>query len=328
MPPGPAASAPLRFRSTAAPEPLVARSPRMRQMCGLLQRIAASDAMVRITGESGVGKGFVARLLHGQSPRASAPFVSIACANLPDTLFESELFGHEKGSHTDAKETRRGRLEDAGAGTVLFDGVEELSMAAQAKLLRVLEARSFERLGGSATLQLAARPVAVSGTDLEERVRGGRFRADLFYRLDVVRLHVPPLRERRADIDRLATFFLRHYRRLHRRPLLVLTPPARRLLQEHSWPGNVRELRNAMEHLVLTAAGRAVQPEEIHLGEGAGAATSLRSAEEAMLSLAALEAAYIRQVLRRTGGNQTRAAQVLGISRKTLLEKRRRYGIG
>ena len=131
-----------------------------------------------------------------------------------------------------------------------------------------------------------------------------------------------------ADIDRLATFFLRHYRRLHRRPLLVLTPAARRLLQEHSWPGNGRELRNAMEHLVLTAAGRAVQPEEIRLGEGAGAATSLRSAEEAMLSLAALEAAYIRQVLRRTGGNQTRAAQVLGISRKTLLEKRRRYGIG
>jgi DNA-binding NtrC family response regulator len=299
----------------------------MREMRSLLQRVAASDALVRITGESGVGKGFVARLLHRQSPRAAAPFVAIACANLPDTLFESELFGHEKGSHTDAKETRRGRLEDAGLGTVVFDGVEELSMAAQAKLLRVLESRSFERLGGAATLPLGARPVVVCGTDLEERVRGGRFRADLFYRLDVVRRHGPALRERRADIDRLATFFLRHYRRLHRRPLLVLTAASRRRLQEHPWPGNVRELRNAMEHLVLTAEGREVAPEALRLGEGAGAETSLRSAGERMLSLAQLEAAYIGQVLRRTGGNQTRAAEVLGISRKTLLEKRRRYGL-
>ena len=298
----------------------------MRRMVEVLEKVAQSDAVVRITGESGTGKGFAARLVHRHSPRAVGPFVEIACANLPEGLFESELFGHEKGSHTDADRRRRGRLEDAGGGTVLFDGIEELSLPAQAKLLRAIQERAFERLGGSETLRLEARLIATNSADLERAVRDGAFRRDLFYRFDVVRLEVPPLRERREDIQRLATLFLRHYRRLHRRPIRVLTPAARRRLLAYHWPGNVRELRNVMEHVVLTAEDREVRAEELRLG-APGHEGLLDEAAGCRMSLEELEAAYVARVLRETDGNRSRAAKILGISRKTLLAKRRKYGL-
>jgi DNA-binding NtrC family response regulator len=293
---------------------------------GLLDRVADSDAVVRITGESGVGKGFLARLLHRKSARAAAPCVEVACANLPEELFESELFGREKGAHTDATERREGRLEIAGGGTLILDGIEELSLAAQAKLLRVLQERAFERLGGTETLALRARIVATSATDLEEAVRNGTFRRDLFYRLDVVCLEVPPLRERAADIEPLARMFLRHYRRAHRRRMRFLGAEALRRLQRYPWPGNVRELRNAMEHAVLTAAGREVVPSDLRLGSP-GDRGLLEEAGACRMSLAQMEAAYIGRVLAATGGNRTRAAAILGISRKTLLAKRKKYGL-
>jgi DNA-binding NtrC family response regulator len=299
----------------------------MQRLMSVLRKVAPSDASVRIHGENGTGKGYIARLVHRHSKRLDGPFVEIACANVPEGLFESELFGFEKGSHTDATESRRGRLEEAAGGTVLFDGIGELNPAQQAKLLRLSQERTFERLGGGKTHPLDARILVTSDDKLEEAVQQGRFREDLFYRLDVVRLEVPPLRDRAEDLDRLATLFLRHFRHLHRRPMRVLTPEARRVLRTHPWPGNVRELRNTIEHVVLTVEEREVGPEQLRLGEANGTDDLVRQAARFRLSLAELEASYIRRVLQETSGNRTRAAGILGISRKTLLEKRRRYGI-
>ena len=307
-------------------EALVARSPSMQAMLATLKKVAASDALVRITGESGAGKGFVARLLHRTSPRSTAPFVEIACANLPESLFESELFGYEKGSHTDATQSRRGRLEDAAGGSVLFDGIDELSLSSQAKLLRVLQERSFEPLGSQRTTRLEARLLATCSSGLEDAVRAGSFRSDLFYRLDVVRLEVPPLRCRREDIQKLATLFLRHYRQQHHKPMRVLTATARSRLESYSWPGNVRELRNVLEHAVLVIEGREIDVGDLRLGM-AGTAALLEEAGRSRMSLSELEAAYIAQILEECRGNQTKAAGILGISRKTLLEKRRRLGL-
>ncbi len=306
---------------------LVAGSPAMRRLLDTLDKVASSDAVVLIYGESGTGKGYIARHLHGCSARADGPFVEIACANLPENLFESELFGYEKGSHTDASETRRGRLEEAAGGTVLFDGLGELAPAQQAKLLRLLQERCFERLGGHESIPLDARVLVTSAEDLEQAVEQGRFRRDLFYRLDVVRLEVPPLRERGDDIDRLATVLLRHYRKLHGKPMKVFTAEARGRLRRHRWPGNVRELRNVVEHAVLTSEGREVDAPHLRLGRPPEAPQLVEDGARQGLSLAEVEAAYIRRVLLETRGNYTRAAQVLGISRKTLLQKRRRYGI-
>jgi len=310
-----------------AEDMLVAGSAAMRRLLKTLDKVAPSDAVVRICGESGTGKGYIARHLHHCSARGDGPFVEIACANLPENLFESELFGYEKGSHTDAGETRRGRLEQAAGGTVLFDGLGELAPAQQAKLLRLLQERCFERLGGHESIQLDARILVTSAEDLEQAVEEGRFRRDLFYRLDVVRLEVPPLRERGDDIDRLATMLLRHYRKLHGKPMKVFTTEARELLHRHRWPGNVRELRNVVEHAVLTSEGREVGTQHMRLSRPPSTSALVEEGARQGMSLAELEAAYIRRVLLETRGNFTRAAKVLGISRKTLLQKRRRYGI-
>ncbi len=317
----------MKQQEQVAGDVLVAGSPAMRRLLETLDKVASSDAVVRICGESGTGKGYIARHLHQRSARAAGPFVEIACANLPENLFESELFGYEKGSHTDASETRRGRLEEAAGGTVLFDGLGELAPAQQAKLLRLLQERCFERLGGHQSIPLDARVLVTSAEDLEQTVEQGRFRRDLFYRLDVVRLEVPPLRERGDDIDRLATVLLRHYRKLHRKPMKVFTADARGRLRRHRWPGNVRELRNVVEHAVLTSEGREVDAQHLRLGRPPEAPRLVEDGARQGLSLAELEAAYIRRVLLETRGNYTRAALILGISRKTLLQKRRRYEI-
>ncbi len=306
---------------------LVAGSPSMRRLLKTLDKVALSDAVVRISGESGTGKGYIARHLHACSARANGPFVEIACANLPENLFESELFGYEKGSHTDADETRRGRLEEAAGGTVLFDGLGELTPAQQAKLLRLLQERCFERLGGHVSIPLDARILVTSTEDLEQAVEHGRFRRDLFYRLDVVCLEVPPLRERGDDIDRLATMLLRHYRKLHGKPMKVFTAEARELLRRHRWPGNVRELRNVVEHAVLTSEEREVDTQDLRLSRPPDTPQLVEESARQGMSLAEVEAAYIRRILLQTRSNYTRAAKVLGISRKTLLQKRRRYGI-
>ncbi len=315
------------LQSPAAGDLLVARSAAMRGLLETLEKVAPSDAIVRICGESGTGKGYIARHLHHRSARADKPFLEIACANLPETLFESELFGFEKGSHTDAGEGRKGRLEQAAGGTVLFDGLEQLAPGLQAKLLRLLQERCFERLGGHESIPLNARVLVTSTGDLEAAVEQGLFRRDLFFRLDVVRLEVPPLRDRTEDLDRLATLFLRHYRRVHRKPMRVFTAAARQALRHQSWPGNVRELRNVIEHVVLTAESREIEAHQLRFGRPPDPARLTDEGASRQISLAELEALYIRRVLEKTGSNYTEAARILGISRKTLLQKRRRYGI-
>jgi DNA-binding NtrC family response regulator len=210
---------------------------------------------------------------------------------------------------------------------VLLDGVGELRPEHQAKLLRLLQERCFERLGGGRTIALDARVLVTSAEDLEAEVEQGRFRDDLFFRLDVVRLEVPPLRDRGEDIDRLATLFLRHFRKVHGTSMRVLTDDARRLLHRHPWPGNVRELRNVMEHAILTAGEHDVGAGQLRLGRAAAADRLMEDGVRREMSLADLEAAYIRRILQSTRNNYTRAAKILGISRKTLLQKRRRYGL-
>jgi DNA-binding NtrC family response regulator len=304
----------------------------MLRVLELAERVARSQSNVLIVGESGSGKSVLARRIHASGPRAAGPFVEIACANLSEELIESELFGHEKGAFTDAHAERVGRFEQAQGGTVLIDGVTELPPAVQTKLLRVLQERTFERLGGNRTIAADVRFLASCGPDIEARVAAGSFREDLFYRLDVVRLTLPPLRERGDDAVRLARRFLAEMRRP--RGPSRLAPQALDFIRGHAWPGNVRELRNTIESALLRAHGPAVRHQDLTRGPETVEPTPaddieafFTTAADRSLTLAALEARYIREVLRRTGGNFSAAARLLGIHRKTLLDKRRRYGI-
>jgi two-component system response regulator HydG len=299
----------------------------MKRVLALADRVAAGRSTVLLVGESGTGKGLLARRIHESGPRRDAPFVPIACANLPDELMESELFGHEAGAFTDAKGRRVGRFEAGQGGTVFLDGAGDLSPAIQAKLLRVVQERSFERLGGNETITLDVRLLAATDRPLEERVAEGSFREDLFYRLQVVELRLPPLRERPEDVPLLARLFLVEARRAGLTPATAFSSEALERLRAHRWPGNVRQLRNAVEAAALRSEGAAVEAEALPLDGALSAGDFVQHGSARDLSLAELEAMYIREVLRRTRGHKGRAAEILGINRKTLLEKRRRYGI-
>jgi len=305
-----------------------ARSKAMRPVLDLARRAAPTRSSVLISGESGTGKELLARLIHEWGPRRDQPFVRIPCANLPEDLLESELFGSERGAFSGAADRKTGRMEQADGGTAYFDEILALSPAMQAKLLRLLQERSFERLGGQKTIQVDVRFIASTSTPPEEAARDERLRRDLYYRLNVVSLRLPPLRERREDILRLAEHFLRQAQSGSAKPPGRLTPAARRALSEHRWPGNVRELRNAIERAAILAAGRDIQPQDLGIDPTSAVSGLLDQAAERQLTIDELEQAYIEQVLRRTGGNKSLAARILGISRKTLLDKRRRYGLG
>ncbi|MFQ5877277.1 MAG: sigma-54 interaction domain-containing protein [Acidobacteriota bacterium] len=306
--------------------PLTYRSARMARLMGLARRVARSEANVLLCGESGTGKGALARFLHEASPRGDGPFVTITCANLPGELLESELFGHEKGAFTGATERRIGRFEQADGGTILIDGVSELAPAPQGKLLRVVQERCFERLAGTRTLRVDVRILTSSQVDLEPMVASGGFRKDLFYRLNVIRLDLPPLRDRLEDLALLAEAILEDLAgRWGKRPAR-LTPGALNRLMRHDWPGNVRELRNVLESAAIRVNGNDIPAEAIRV-EPAGLEGPFAAAARGGQTLEQVEAAYIREVLRHTGGNRTEAARILAINRKTLLEKRRRYGI-
>jgi DNA-binding NtrC family response regulator len=289
-------------------------------------RVAHTDANVLLTGESGTGKGTLARFLHDASPRSAGPFVTITCANIPGDLLESELFGHEKGAFTGATERRQGRFEQADGGTILIDGVSELAPALQGKLLRVVQEKSFERLAGTRTLTVNARIVTSTQYDLEPLVASGGFRGDLFYRLNVIRLDLPPLRDRPEDLPMLAEDVLREIAARRGAPPQRLAQAALDRLGEHDWPGNIRELRNVLESASITHTGPEIPPEALAIGH-AGRGGPLAQATRGMYSLSQLEDLYIREVLRLTRGNRTEAARILGINRKTLLEKRKRYRI-
>ncbi len=302
-----------------------------------LRRAADSDSTVLILGESGTGKELAARLLHETGGRREEPFVPVHCAALPEALMESELFGHEKGAYTGAEARKPGRFDLAGAGTLFFDEVGEMSLATQVKLLRVLQEREFMRVGGTSTIRTNARIVAATARDLKEEVRKGKFRDDLFYRLSVVPVRLPPLRERREDVAPLALHFLETVRRTLGAATEAFAPEALEALTRYAWPGNVRELSNIVERMVVLHRGQAAirlqdLPEEFQAEAGAGgvapgaqpASPEGRTLEEAV---SAFERRLIEQALRETNGVQTRAAEKLGTTRRILRYRMQKLAI-
>jgi two-component system, NtrC family, response regulator AtoC len=302
----------------------VAADPASRRVLEIAAKLSETATTVLITGESGTGKDQLARWIHEHGVRRDAPFLKIDCASLPSELVESELFGHERGAFTGAVARKPGRLEMAQGGTIVLDEVAALSPGAQAKLLRVLEERTFQRLGGSDTLRMDARLMALTNTNLSEAVRAGRFREDLFFRLNVVAVAVPPLKERPADILPLASHFIERLAPVHGKTGVALDVGSVRLLQGHAWPGNVRELKNAIERALIFAKESSLRPEDFpsvaRAGEAAAGNGRLRSLED-------LEREAIAATLESTHFKIGRSAEILGISRKTLLEKRKKYGL-
>jgi DNA-binding NtrC family response regulator len=304
------------------------RSPLMREIERQIGLLAESDTTVLMLGETGTGKGYVANLLHKMSRRANSPFVEINCAGLSATFLDSELFGHEKGAYTDAKEQKRGLFEVADTGTIFLDEIGDLAPELQPKLLKVLENRKFRRLGGTREIEVNVRLIAATNHDLEARVKSGKFREDLYYRLAVLPIRLPPLRERgREDIADLTLRILADlHRALGRGPTRV-SPEALKHLVSYRWPGNIRELRNVLERVLLLAGG-SEELLPIHLpSEIAQAAGDDGSAAEAELTLQDVERRHIGRALVHHGGNRSRTAKSLGISRATLYEKLHRYGL-
>lgn len=319
----------------------IARDPVMQPVLQMVDRVAPSDASVLITGESGTGKEVMAHYIHRKSRRASASFVSVNCAAIPDNLLESELFGHEKGAFTGAIARRVGKFEEANGGTLLLDEISEMDLRLQAKLLRAVQEREIDRVGGSTPVKVNIRLLATSNRDLEEEVRARRFREDLYYRLNVVSVHMPPLRERPADIVPLAAYFAKKYAAANGLPDRPLAPGAESLLLAHLWRGNVRELENALHRAVLMARGNVIEAEAIllsghgpapeslapsglagSLGEGGsgGAPASLVGR-----TVADVERDLILDTLNHCLGNRTHAATILGISIRTLRNKLKQY---
>ena len=294
---------------------------RMAAVRALVGKVAPTPSTVLITGESGTGKEVVARLIHALSANPRGPFVAINIGGIPDTLLESELFGYEKGAFTGAADRKRGMMELASSGTLFLDEIGDMPLALQVKLLRVLQERRVQRLGGTQPLPLNARIVAATNRDLEALLRGGKFREDLYYRLNVIRIEVPPLRERREDIPRLAGFFIEKLNRERGRKVLGIEPDAVARLSAYDFPGNVRELENRIERAYILAAGDRIGTRD--LGEPfSGAARPPKQG-----SLRDQEKALIEQTLARHGGNRTRAAAELGIGRRTLINKIAGFGL-
>jgi two-component system response regulator HydG len=289
----------------------------------MAERAARSQANVLLTGESGTGKNRLAAYLHERSARAAGPFVDVPCANVPAELLESDLFGHEKGAFTDAHEARAGRFERAAGGTLFLDEIQELEPGLQAKVLRAIDEKRFERLGGIRTVDVDVRILASTREDPGRLVAEGKLREDLYYRLNVVRLALPPLRDRPTDIPLLAQALLDEAVSRHRLPPRRLASGAVDVLIRHAWPGNVRELGHAMESAAVLAEGETIAEADLPPGLSLASPLGLRSAATVSMSLEELESAYIDEVLRRTRGNKSAAARVLGIHRKTLHEKLR-----
>jgi DNA-binding NtrC family response regulator len=289
----------------------------MRNVLDTVEKVLDHDVSILILGESGSGKDYLAEATHACGNRRDEPFVHIECASIPAELFETELFGHERGTFTDAHARKIGKLEAARRGTAYFDEISALTPALQAKLLRAIEDKRFTRLGGGNVVPFEARVVSSSNADLQMLLTAGSLRRDLYYRINVVTLQVPPLRERREDILPLATSFLRRRKR-------GFDDDARRLLVSYAWPGNVRELRNAVERAVLVEDGDRITAPALPIRAPDDLVVTAARGE---WTLDELESHYIREVLRRTRSNYSKAAEILGINRKTLLEKRRKYGL-
>jgi len=303
-------------------ENLVGLSPPMLRLFEAIVDVAQSDATVLITGETGTGKELVARAIHAQSPRCYGPFIAINCGAFTEHLLESELFGHEKGAFTDAKYTKKGRLEMANAGTLFLDEVGDISIKMQIDLLRVLETHEFTRVGGTATLQSDFRVIAATHRDLQQAILEKIFRQDLYYRLNVIHLQVPPLRDRQEDIPLLAQHFLRRFATETNKKIDSIHPAAMEAMHNHSWPGNVRELENAIERAVVVEKGR-----QIKLSDLPFVSPGDVDAETGKLSLDEMERQHIARILASKGGNISNTAKVLGINRTTLYHKIKKYGL-
>ena len=308
---------------------IIGESVPMKALRHELGLMAGTNGRVLIYGESGTGKELVAHALHAMSPRAAEPFVEVNCAAIPEELIESELFGHVKGSFTSAHETKIGKFQKADGGTIFLDEVGDMSLRTQAKVLRALEEQRFEPVGAGASVQVDVRVVAATNKNLDEEIERGNFREDLFYRLNVIPFHVPPLRDRREDIPLLAEYFLREFTTAYGRKPKELTPEAYRILHDHHWPGNVRELRNMIERIVILNPQVRVDARHIPLN------VTRRPAERPMDrfgSLAevreAVEREYILKKLEETSGNVTRTAELLGLERSNLYRKMKTLGIG
>jgi DNA-binding NtrC family response regulator len=305
-----------------AGDSLIAESPAMQPVLETIERVAPTDANVLITGESGCGKGLIARLIHDGSPRRERSLVTVNIGSLAETVFESEMFGHVKGAFTDAKNDRVGRFELADGGTLFLDEIANIPVAQQGRLLRVLEDGQFERLGSSRTQRADVRVLAATNADIDAEITAGRFRSDLLYRLNTIHIHLPPLRERGDDILRLAQRFLSQHAQHHRRGVASFSEPALSALRRYSWPGNVRELNHVIERAVLMARGSAIEPADLRLMPAAASPADRRA-----MTLDEVELDAIRAALARHDGNVVAAAEELGMSRSALYRRMEKFGL-
>jgi DNA-binding NtrC family response regulator len=307
--------------------PLVGKSASMRRVIATIERIAEASASIVIAGESGSGKELVARTIHQMSSRCAKPYVGVNCAAIPETLMESELFGHERGAFTGADRRREGCFEAANGGTLLLDEITEMKIEMQAKLLRVLEERQLRRVGGNSEIALDVRVLAASNRDVAQAVRDGKLREDLYYRLNVFTIDLPPLRERREDIPLLVQNFVQHYAVRNNKDIVGVDDEALSALQAHPWPGNVRQLRNVMERALIVCNGRVIRRSDLP-----AEFQSIPSVESGYVKLRVgstleeMEKELVRRTIEFSGGNKTRAAQMLGVTPKTLYNKLERYG--
>jgi two-component system response regulator AtoC len=313
-------------------ERIVGNSPAMQEVYKTVGKVAKSDATVLITGESGTGKELVAEALHYNSNRRAGPLVKVSCAALPETLLEAELFGHEKGSFTGAMTQRRGRFEMADKGTIFLDEIGEMSLQTQTKLLRVLQDRKIERIGSSIPIKVDLRIICATNKDLQKQVEQSKFRDDLFYRLNVIHIHMPPLRERKEDIPALVEHFLAKHRYSATAQPAAISEEALRRLMEYDWPGNVRELENVIERAVVLSRGQVITSRELPFGDHEGdheEGTDDLPSERSFFkkSVAQFEKDLIMKALRDAGGNRSKAAEMLGIYRRLLYAKIKEYGL-
>ncbi|MGQ9695720.1 MAG: sigma-54-dependent transcriptional regulator [Thermodesulfobacteriota bacterium] len=310
---------------------IIGKSPRMLQIFELIKKISDYKTSVLLVGESGTGKEMVARCLHYNSPRSKAPFIAVNCGAIPETLLESELFGHEKGAFTDAKKEKRGSFEMAHEGTLFLDEVGELSPSAQVKLLRALQEGEIKRLGSERSITVDVRIIAATVKDLHKEVAGGKFREDLFYRLNVLQLNLPPLRERKEDIPLLTEHFIQKYNNRHKLNIEGISEEALTFLLDYNWPGNVRELENIIERAIILTPGRKIMAENLPAEIKSPEQNRIKKLIEEEISIKKatrlLEEELIRKALQKTGGNRTQAARILEISHPALLSKIKEYGI-
>jgi DNA-binding NtrC family response regulator len=314
-----------RVRDRSAPGNIVGTSAPMQRVFEVVDQVAPSKATVLITGESGTGKELVANALHQKSPRAHGPFIKLHCAALAEGLLESELFGHEKGAFTGAVARKEGRFEAANGGTLFLDEIGEIAPAIQVKLLRFLQEHEFERVGGTHTLKVDVRVIAATNRNLPAEVGKGKFREDLYYRLNVVALEMPPLRERASDIPLLAQFFLDRYAKANAKPIESFTPAALELMTGYAWPGNVRELENAIERAVVLTTGKQIEPKVLPQAVRPQHAAAAGAPQVPGATLEEIEKYAILETLKAAGGSTSKAAEMLGISTRTIQYRLHEY---